>query len=84
MDEGTTYVGMDVHKRTIAVSVRSPGGGRDERTWDVWSPNVWSTFTALQFEFAAPPPNPGALAHRAVAPGDKMSALSGKTTLRWL
>ena len=32
MEEGTTYVGMDVHKRTIAVSVRFPGGGRDERT----------------------------------------------------
>ena len=26
MDEGTTYVGMDVHKRTITVSVRFPGG----------------------------------------------------------
>ena len=26
MDEGTTYVGMDVHKRTIAVSVRYPDG----------------------------------------------------------
>jgi hypothetical protein len=26
MEEGTTFVGMDVHKRTIAVSVRSPGG----------------------------------------------------------
>jgi hypothetical protein len=24
MDEGTTYVGMDVHKRTIAVSVTCP------------------------------------------------------------
>ena len=32
MDEGTTYVGMDVHKRTIAVSVRFPDGGCDERT----------------------------------------------------
>ena len=32
MEEGTTYVGMDVHKRTIAVMVRYPGGGRDERT----------------------------------------------------
>jgi transposase len=32
MGEGTTYVGMDVHKRTIAVSVRFPGGGFDERT----------------------------------------------------
>jgi hypothetical protein len=32
MEEGTTYVGMDVHKRTIAVTVRFPGGGRDERT----------------------------------------------------
>ena len=32
MDKGTTYVGMDVHKRTIAVSIRYPGGGRDERT----------------------------------------------------
>jgi hypothetical protein len=32
MEEGTTYVGMDVHKRTIAVAVRYPGGGRDERT----------------------------------------------------
>ena len=32
MEEGTTYVGMDVHKRTIAVSVRFPGGGCDERT----------------------------------------------------
>jgi hypothetical protein len=26
MDESTTYVAMDVHKRTIAVSARSPGG----------------------------------------------------------
>ena len=26
MDEGTTYVGMDVHKRTIAVAVRFPDG----------------------------------------------------------
>jgi hypothetical protein len=32
MDEGTTYVGMDVHKRTIAVSIRFPDGTRDERT----------------------------------------------------
>ena len=32
MEEGTTHVGMDVHKRTIAVMVRYPGGGRDERT----------------------------------------------------
>ncbi len=32
MEEGTTYVGMDVHKRTIAVSIRFPDGGRDERT----------------------------------------------------
>lgn len=32
MDEGTTYVGMDVHKRTIAVAVRFPDGGFDERT----------------------------------------------------
>ena len=32
MDEGTTYVGMDVHKRTIAVSIRLPDGTRDERT----------------------------------------------------
>ena len=32
MEEGTTYVGMDVHKRTIAVSVRFPGWGFDERT----------------------------------------------------
>ena len=32
MEEGTTHVGMDVHKRTIAVSTRHPGGGRDERT----------------------------------------------------
>jgi transposase len=32
MGEGTTYVGMDVHRRTIAVSVRFPGGGFDERT----------------------------------------------------
>jgi len=28
MDEGTTYVGTDVHKRTIAVSVRFPDGRR--------------------------------------------------------
>ncbi len=32
MEEGATYVGMDVQKRTIAVSIRYPGGGRDERT----------------------------------------------------
>ncbi len=32
MDEGTTHVGMDVHKRTIAVSIRFPDGTRDERT----------------------------------------------------
>ena len=32
MNEGTTYVGMDVHKRTIAVAVRFPDGGFDERT----------------------------------------------------
>jgi len=32
MDKGTTHVGMDVHKRTIAVSVRFPGGGCDDRT----------------------------------------------------
>jgi len=32
MGEDITYVGMDAHKRTIAVSVRSPGGGFDERT----------------------------------------------------
>jgi hypothetical protein len=27
-----THVGMDVHKRTIAVSIRFPDGGCDERT----------------------------------------------------
>ena len=32
MEEGITYVGMDVHKCTIAVSVRFPDGRRDERT----------------------------------------------------
>ena len=32
MDECTAYVGMDVHKRTIAVSVRFPNEGRDEPT----------------------------------------------------
>jgi transposase len=32
MDKDTTYVGMDVHKRTISVSVRYPDGGCDERT----------------------------------------------------
>jgi transposase len=32
MEQGTTYVGMDVHKRTIAVSIRFPDGGCDERT----------------------------------------------------
>ena len=32
MDEGTTYVGMAVHGRTIAVSVRFPDGRHDERT----------------------------------------------------
>ena len=32
MDECTTYVAMDVHKRTIAVSIRFPDGTRDERT----------------------------------------------------
>jgi len=32
MDEGTTHVGMGVHKRTIAVSVRQPDGGCDEGT----------------------------------------------------
>ncbi len=32
MEEGATYLGMDVHKRTIAVSVRFPGGGCEERT----------------------------------------------------
>jgi len=32
MEEGATYVGMDVHKRTIAVSIRYRGGGLDERT----------------------------------------------------
>ena len=31
MDKGTTYVGMDVHKRTISVWVRFPDGGFDER-----------------------------------------------------
>lgn len=32
MDKDITYVGMDVHRRTIAVSVRYPDGGLDERT----------------------------------------------------
>lgn len=30
MKKGTTYVGMDVHKRSIAVAVRWPGGGEVE------------------------------------------------------
>lgn len=30
MKKGTTYVGMDVHKRSIAVAVRWPGGGEAE------------------------------------------------------
>lgn len=32
MDEGTTYIGLEVHKRTIAVAVRFPDGGVAERT----------------------------------------------------
>jgi transposase len=30
MEQGTTYVGLDVHKRAIAISVRWPGGGESE------------------------------------------------------
>ena len=32
MEKGTTHVGMDVHKRSIAVSMRSPEGVVSERT----------------------------------------------------
>ena len=28
MDEGTTFIGLDVHKRSIAVAVRGPGKER--------------------------------------------------------
>ena len=31
MEKGTTYVGLDVHKRGIAISVRWPGGQEPER-----------------------------------------------------
>jgi transposase len=31
MEQGTTYVGLDVHKRGIAISVRWPGGGEAEQ-----------------------------------------------------
>jgi len=31
MEKGITYVGLDVHKRGIAISVRWPGGQEPER-----------------------------------------------------